>query len=122
MFEGVDATLDQVTALVGLAIVWDRFFSIHLRRDDRLDAALFEVIADRVGVVALVTEELLWRGFEKLHERVVALDLMRLAAGQLEHERPAFGVGAQVDFGREAAPRAPKRLLILIPPFTPAAC
>jgi hypothetical protein len=27
---------------------------------------------------------------------------MRLAAGQFEDERPAFGVGAQVDFGREA--------------------
>jgi len=95
---------------------------IRLWRDDRLDAALFEVIADRVGVVSLVAEELLRLGFEKLHVRVVALDLMRLAAGQLEDERPAFGVGAQVDLGREAAARAPKSLLILIPPFTPAAC
>jgi carboxybiotin decarboxylase len=45
-----------------------------------------------------------------------------IASGQLEDERPAFGVGAQVDFGREATARSPKRLLILIPPFTPAAC
>jgi len=28
---------------------------------------------------------------------------VRFAAGQFEDERSAFGVGAQVDFGREAA-------------------
>jgi hypothetical protein len=107
-----DAALDQVAALVGLAIVIDRFFSVRLRRDDRLDAALFEVVANRIGVVALVAEELLRLRFEKLDKCIVALDLMRLAAGQLEDERPAFGVGAQVDFGREATARSPKRLLI----------
>jgi hypothetical protein len=53
LLEGIDATLDQVTALVGLAIVFDRFFSVRFRRDDRLDAALFEIVADRIGVVAL---------------------------------------------------------------------
>ena len=47
---------------------------------------------------------------------------MRLAAGQIESERPACGVGAQVDLGRESATRAPERFPILIPPFTPAAC
>ena len=36
--------------------------------------------------------------------------------------RVAFGVRAEVDFGREAAARAAERLLLLIPPFTPAAC
>jgi hypothetical protein len=36
---------------------------------------------------------------------------MRLAANQLEDQRPAFGVCAQVDFGREAAARSAKRVL-----------
>ena len=58
----------------------------------------------------------------KLHERIVAFDLVGLAAGDIERQRVAFGVGAEVDFGREAAARATERFLILIPPFTPAAC
>jgi hypothetical protein len=56
------------------------------------------------------------------HERLIAFDLVRLAAGDIEGQRVAFGVRAEVDFGREAAARAPERFLILIPPFTPAAC
>ena len=56
------------------------------------------------------------------HERVIAFDLVGLAAGDIENQRIAFGVRAEVDFAREAAARAPERFLILIPPFTPAAC
>ncbi len=51
-----------------------------------------------------------------------SLDLVHLAAGDIESQRVAFGVRAEVDFGREAAARAAERFLILIPPFTPAAC
>jgi hypothetical protein len=51
----------------------------------------------------------------KLHERIVAFDLVGLAAGDIERQRVAFGVGAEVDFGREAAARAAERFLILIP-------
>jgi hypothetical protein len=46
------------------------------------------------------------------HERVIAFDLVRLAAGDIEGQRVAFGVSAEVDFGREAAARAPERFLI----------
>ena len=42
--------------------------------------------------------------------------------GYIEGQRVAFGVRAEVDFGREPAARAAERFLILIPPFTPAAC
>ncbi len=33
----------------------------------------------------------------QFHQRIVAFDLMRLATGHLEGERPALGVGAQMD-------------------------
>ena len=56
------------------------------------------------------------------HERLIAFDLVRLAAGDIEGQRVAFGVRAEVDLGREAAARAPERFVVLIPPFTPAAC
>ena len=53
---------------------------------------------------------------------IVAFNLMRFAAGHVESQRVALGVRAEMDFGREAATRAAERFLILIPPFTPAAC
>src|SRR5262245_52463278 len=47
---------------------------------------------------------------------------MRFTAGHVERQRVTFGIRAEVDFGREAAARAPERFPRLIPPFTPAAC
>ena len=44
------------------------------------------------------------------------------SAGHVESQRVALGVRAEMDFSREAAARAAERFLILIPPFTPAAC
>ena len=37
-------------------------------------------------------------------------------------ERFAFGTGAKVNFCREAAARTAECLVLLIPPFAPAAC
>ncbi len=60
---------------------------------DRLDAALFQIIADRVGVVALIAQELLRLRLAEFHQRIVAFDLMRLAAGHPENEgRPLASV------------------------------
>ena len=79
-----------------------------LGRDDRLDPPGLEVIEDGVGVVALVAEHHLWFGPRLGHDRVVALDVAGLAAGQDHRDRQAQAVGPQVDLGREATSRAPK--------------
>ena len=50
---------------------------------------------------------------------IIAFDLVRLATGDIEGQRVAFGIRAEVDFGREPTARAAERLLVLIPPFTP---
>lgn len=47
-------------------------------------------------------------------------DFVRLAGRHLEREPVAFGVGAEVDFGREAAAPTAERFLILFHPFAPA--
>jgi hypothetical protein len=52
----------------------------------------------------------------------VGFSFVDLAAADVEGQRVALGVRAEVDFGREACARATERFLILIPPFTPAAC
>ena len=43
-----------------------------------------------------------------------------LATGQVKVERAAVEIGLEVDFGREAAARTAK-CLVLLPPFAPAA-
>jgi hypothetical protein len=58
----------------------------------------------------------------KRHQRREALRLVSLAWADIKGQRVAFGVRAEVDFGREAAARVAERFLFLIPPFTPAAC
>jgi hypothetical protein len=88
----------------------------------RLDPALCQIGANIVAVITLISEEPIGIGGVKLHQRLIAFDLMRLAAGHFEGERVAFSIRAEMDFGREAAARAAERLLLLIPPSTPAAC
>ena len=58
----------------------------------------------------------------KLHQCIVDFNFVDLAAADVEGQVVAFGIRAEVDFGREAPARATERFLILIPPLTPAAC
>jgi hypothetical protein len=90
-------------------------FSVRSRRDNRFDASVNQVAANIIAVVALVAEEHAGIGLMQPHERVIAFDLVRRAAGDIEGQRVAFGVRAEVNLGREAAARAPERL----PPRTP---
>ena len=122
LLEAIDAALDEVASFVGFAIIFDWRFPVRSRRNNRFDASVDQVAANVIAVVALVAEEFTGIGIMQPPERVIAFDLVRLAAGDIEGQRVAFGVRAEVDFGREAAARAPERFLILIPPFTPAAC
>src|SRR6516164_440167 len=122
LLETVDAALDEIASLVCFAIIFDLRFSVRTGRDHRFNATLDQVVADFVAVVAFVAEEAVGINIVQLHQRVITFDLMRLTAGNVERQRVTFGIRAEVDFGREAAPRAPERFPRLIPPFTPAAC
>ena len=54
-------------------------------------------------------------------ERREPFDIMCLSRRYCEAKRPTFAVAPGMDFGREAAARTAKGLLILSPPFFPAA-
>jgi hypothetical protein len=122
LLEAIDAPLNEITPLVGFAVVLERRLAVRSRWDDGLYAAGSQIAADFVAVITLIAKELVGIDIMKLHQCIVAFDFVRLAGRHIEGQRVAFGVGAEVDFGREAAPRTAERLLILIPPFTPAAC
>ena len=122
LFEPIDTALDEIAPLIRFPIIFNRCLAIGLRRDNGLDASVHQIVANFVAVVALVAEESVRIHIVKFHQRIIAFDLVHLVAGDIESQRVAFGVRAEVDFGREAAARAAERFLILIPPFTPAAC
>jgi hypothetical protein len=90
-------------------------------RGQAANESLCKVVANVVAVIAPVAEKPVGIIVVKHHQRAVAFDLVRLVTGDIEGRRVAFGVRAEVDFGREPTARAAERLLVLIPPFTPAA-
>ena len=65
-------------------------------------------------------QEIVWRALWQIAHGVVGLTVRRFAAGEVEDERPAFGVSDHVNLTGEPAPRAAKSSL-MSPPFPPAA-
>ena len=94
-------------------------FAVGLGRNVRHSACLFDLTANGVAVVALVSMQDFARrkSLEKRHSGCAISDL---AAGQQEGERAAFGVGQGVDFGCASAAGSADGLIFL-PPLPPEA-
>ena len=120
ILELVEAALDTVSEGVDVIVDRDLDLSSATHRDDRDAAIRLGVLADPVGVIPLVGDENLrfWR--VGVHHQIVALVVRDFPAGDLRRDRESFRVGAEMDFGRDAAFRAAKTLA-LSPPFAPAA-
>ena len=88
--------------------------------DCGLTAALLNIAADGLAVVALVTEHLFGITVNLLHQGRKRGDVVRLPWRNHDPDWQAFGIGAGIDFGREAAARTTERVA-LGPPFPPAA-
>ena len=82
--------------------------------------AFLYVIADGFAVVGLVTEHLFRIALDLLHQGRKRGDVVCLPGRNHNADWQALGVGAGVDFGREAAARATERVA-LSPPLPPAA-
>ena len=115
-----DHPFDPISLAIELFAVADRNFAVRLRWDDGFDASLFEVIADRIGVVGLVGEQGVWRLLGQIDQRVVALAVRRFARCEFEGDGPASGITETMNLTGEPAPRAAKSSL-MNPPFPPAA-
>ena len=88
--------------------------------DDGLAAALLDVAANGFAVVALIAEHLFGVAVDFLHQGRKGGDIVGLPGRDYDADRQTLGVGAGVDFGREAAARTAERIA-LDPPFPPAA-
>ena len=118
--EMADAALDPAAQAIEPAAPTDGTRAVRARRDDRADAAAFQIGADGVAVVGLVADQRRGGPLRQIDQRRVGLAVVRLAAREVEGERPAAGVTDHVNFTGEPAPRAAKRLFAS-PPFAPAA-
>ena len=120
VLELVEAAFDAVSE--GVDVVVDRGLDLSsaTHRNDRDATFRLGILADAVGVVSFVGEKNLgiWRVC--VHHEVVALVVRDFPASNLRCDREPFGVGAEMNFGREATLRAAKTLS-LSPPFAPAA-
>lgn len=120
VLELVEAALDAVSEGVDVAVDRDLDLSSATHRDDGDPAIRRGPLTDAVGVVALVGEKNLGGWRVGVHHEVVALVVRDFPAGDLCRDGEPFGIGAEMDFGREATFRAAKTLS-LSPPFAPAA-
>ncbi len=98
-----------------------RALAVALCRNDGLDPSLRQLLANDVGIVALVGQQ----GFNFVgdhpQQRHEAVDIVRFSTRQDEAERAALSVATGVELGGEAAARSAKRLGFLSPLFMPAA-
>ena len=120
VLEFVEAALDAVSEGVNVVVDRDLELSSATHRNDRDATFRFGVLADAVSVVSLVGDENLRFRRVGVHHEIVALVVRDFPAGDLRRDRQPFGVGAEMNFGREATLRAAKTLS-LSPPFAPAA-
>lgn len=118
--EMAEHTLDAVALPVETPVPADRRLAVGSGRDDGSDAALLEVGANGVAVVALVGEQGIGDAFGQVDQRGVGRAVRRFAGREVEGKRTAAGISDTVNFTGEPAPRAAKSLFAS-PPFAPAA-
>lgn len=120
VLEAVEAPLDPVAQGVDVAVDALADLAASAGRNDGHAAAIFHVLADRVGVIAAVGQQDACGRPVRLHQGSIAAVVGDLAAGDLGRYGQAHAVRAEVDLGREATSRTAKTL-ILNPPLAPAA-
>jgi hypothetical protein len=119
VLEAAEAALDDVAALVGALAERMDDNAIGFVGDHRRCAALDDLGAQPVAVVALVGEKLRheWRERQDIGRRG---NVGILAGRQVKDDRPAERIAQPVDLGRAPAAGAADGL-ILLPPFPPEA-
>ena len=119
MLDFVEEPLDQIAFPIDVLVVWDCLRSRAGRWDHSLGARLGNAGAKAIGVIALVSQELIKR--QAAYQILRLEDVIDLACGQNEANGIAERIDACTDLGTQAATRTPDRLTFA-PPFAPAAC
>src|SRR5262245_36043928 len=119
MLQFVEEALDAVAQPIGDLVVGDSDRARSFGWDDRFGMSLSNQFAQGIAVVGLVGNDA--PGGDVFEQLRGSGDVMRLAAGENEAQRPALGIGKDMDLGRQSSSRTPQSL-VLAPPFPVAAC
>ena len=119
VLEAAEASLDDVSALVGSLVEGMDYDAVGFVGDDRLCAAIDDLGPQAVAVVAFVGEEGAHGRSERQHVGS-GRDVGILASCEMKNDWPAKRIAQAMDFGRAPAARAADGL-ILLPPFPPEA-
>ena len=114
MLELREQVLDGVAGLVEMDIEGGWIFPARMGRNDCLCSNCSDLVSAGLPVLGTITENS--PGIPAHQQASKLLALVRLAWCQHKIHGIALGIPHQVDFGREAAPRAPKGLNVG-PPF-----
>ena len=112
--------LDAVAFAIEAFVVADRDLPVGLRRNDRFDAAPFQIGPDGIGIVGFIGQERLGLLPGQIDQIVIGFAVRRFARRKVEGDGPTPGITETMNFTGEPAPRAAKSSLIG-PPFPPAA-
>ena len=120
VLQAVEASLDAVAQGVDMGVDALADLAGPAGGDDGDAAPGLHVLADRIGIVAAVSQQDAGGRSVRLHQGRVAAIVGDLAAGDLDGYGQTRAVRPEMDLGREATARTAKTL-ILNPPLAPAA-
>ena len=106
LFEMGEGPFDAISLAIEGSVEAALHFAHRTRWDDGSDAAVAEVIEDRIGVVSFVGQYGLGAAVAEQSDGLGAV--MGLATGQHEAERQAKLIGEQVDLGRQTSSTPPQ--------------
>src|SRR5690606_496057 len=120
----VEAALDAVTLTIERLVMVNALRAAAVRRNHDLHAGRLDRGADGIAVVGCVGDH--GTTLDTIQQQLGGTTLVHLAAGQQEAQRPAEGVGEQMDLGRQSTSGTPQSLVLgtplLAPPLPVAAC
>ncbi len=119
VLEAAEGVLDEVAFTVAVLVEDDGLLAIGPAGDHRLGAVLAEILAQVVGVVALVAEEVFDAG-QGFDQRRGGRDVGDIARREDQAEGAADDIGKRMNFRGFPAAREADRLG-LRPPFPPKA-
>ena len=119
ILDPAEGIFDEMAAAVTLLIVSDCAFAVAATGNDGAGAKVAQGLAQAVGIVALVAEQVSHtpRAFEQRRRGLYVADI---AGGQHQRVGAAQHIGQGMDLGCPAAARTTDRLR-LAPPFPPNA-
>jgi len=119
MLELVEAAFDTVAGLVEQRVMRDRHFARTGGGDDGDHVGVGDDLSEVVAVVGFVGNDA--AAFDAVDELWRDDDIVDLASGKNEAQRPTESIGEHMDFRGQSSSGTPQRL-IAVPPFPVAAC